>query len=220
VPFISRGRTIGFRRVNKYSPLESILREFAKKGFIGRFVFDGTCKNVGNVILRIEVISEKIVAMEAEAGGKLLKGREALEVFEACKEEAEGFVEIIELDSDKVLIDLEDNPDARVNLVIEMPTLTLKIAALHVAAKGSGLALVGTMLKDVALSECLVAEGLIDGRCDGVIKGEMCPDKIDLVIAVKESIVHMSRPEEVEGSFVAISEKCKMAEFVMKATKR
>jgi len=216
VPFLSRGKTLGFKRINQFYTLENILQELAKGGFIGRLVFDGVCRDLGKVLLRIELTGEKIVALEAEVGGKLYKGPQALEYYRKCLTEGEGYVEIIELDSEKVLIDLEDNPDARINLMIELPEARLKFSALHAAAKGKGLGLLGKMLYDMTTTECLTVEGIIDGKCDGVIKGELCPDSVNVVLSVKGTVSNISRKDELEGAFNAAQESCSMAELVMK----
>ncbi len=216
MPFISRGRTIGFKRISPLNTLESVLQELAKKGFIGRLVFDGVCPETGKVLLRIEVTGEKVVALEAEVGGRLYKGVEAVPYFERCLKKGEGFVEIIELDSEKVLIDLEDNPDAQVTLTIEIPEATLKIASFHAAAKGEGMGLLGRMLNDISLSECLIVEGVIDGDCDGVIKGEICPDSATVALSYRGTLTTVSKKEEFENAFTSIGKNCKMAELIMK----
>ncbi len=198
-------------------PLESLLKELARKGFIGRLVFDGIIGDLGKILLRIEVVGEKIVALEAESGGRLLKGPEAVPILEKALKEGEGFVEIIELDTDRVMIDLDENPDAVVNIVIPIEELTLKFRVLHGAAKNS-LALFAELISDISFSECLILEGMINSECNGVVKGEVCPDKISVEIHTEERSYSASSIDELKGVMSVISEKCGMIEVIMKRT--
>jgi len=216
MPFISRGRTLGFKRVGGLTTLQQLLQELAKKAFIGRVIFAGACPDAGNVILRIELTGEKIVALEAEVNGKLYKGVDAVPYYEKCLNKGEGYVEIIELDSEKILVDLEDNPDAQVTLVIELPESMLKFSSLHAAAKDKGVGLLGKMLYDISTTECLIVEGVMNSNCDGIIKGELCPDSIDITISVRGNVSTISKKDEIEGAFNVASESCKMVELVIK----
>ena len=216
MPFISRGRTLGFKRIGTLMTLQQLLQDLAKKAFIGRVIFDGVCPDAGKVILRIELTGEKIVALEAEVNGRLYKGIDAIPYYEKCLDKSEGYAEIIELDSEKILIDLEDNPDAQVTLVVELPESTLRFSSLHAAAKGKGVGLLGKMLYDISTTECLIVEGLMDSGCDGVIKGELCPDSVNITISMKDSVSTISKKDEMEGAFNVANESCKMVELVIK----
>ena len=165
--------------------------------------------------MRIEIIGEKIVAIEAEKDGKLLRGPDALPILETVMKEGEGFVEIIELDTDKVMIDLDENPEAVVNIVIPLAEFALKFKTLHGAAKNS-LSLFAELLSDVSFSECLILEGMVNSECNGVAKGEVCPDKIDVQIFTSEKGYSASSIEELKSIMNIVSEKCRMIEVIMK----
>ena len=166
-------------------------------------------------MLRIETIGEKVVALEAEINGRLISGADAVPIFEKALKEGEGYVEIIELDTNKVMIDLEESPDAVVNILIPITEATLRFSILHAAAKGN-LALLGELLSDVSFSECLVIEGLMNSNCEGVIRGEICPDKVNIHVHVNDKSYAASKIDDIKSIMNIVSEECGMAEVIMK----
>ncbi len=201
--------------MDKLFPLENLLKELARKGFIGRLVFDGIVEGIGKIMLRIEVIGEKIVALEAEKDGKIISGPEAVPLLEKAMEEGLGYVEIIELDTNKVMIDLDENPSSVVNIIIPIVEATIKFKILHGVAKNS-LSLFAELLSNISFSECLLVEGVVDSECDGVVKGEVCPDRIAIHIHTQERDYTTSSLDDLKSIANIISEKCKMVEVIMK----
>jgi len=61
MPFISRGKTIGFKRISPYElTLRDLLIELSSKKFVGRVILDG---RLGNdiIILKIEKFFHLVV---------------------------------------------------------------------------------------------------------------------------------------------------------------
>ncbi len=113
MPFISRGVTIGFVRADE-KPLARILDELRRKKFTGRVEFNVNCEGT-SYSGAIELQDGEIVAAELEYPA-LIRGVEALQrILNRWLQNCRGYAEIIELTRDKVAIDLEENPVARVD---------------------------------------------------------------------------------------------------------
>ncbi|UXD22920.1 hypothetical protein IPA_09615 [Ignicoccus pacificus DSM 13166] len=216
MPFISRGKTIGFKRVGPFElSLRDLLIDLSSKKFIGRIVFDG---RVGNdtVLIRIEMNKNRVVGLEIEKNGRLLVGTEAIPILEQALDRAEGYAEIIELDEHKVEIDLEENPMARVSLTISAPVELRNLVEFHAAAKGD-LTLLYDALSQIETTSCLRIEGLLGGEeCQGAIKGEMCPDKIAINISVGTDTIVITSLDEFKGALSSANEKCNLLELYAK----
>jgi hypothetical protein len=216
MPFISRGKTIGFKRISPYElTLRDLLIELSSKKFVGRVILDG---RLGNdiIILKIEMNKNRIVGLEAEKNGKLLAGTEAIPLFEQVLDKAEGYAELVALDEHKIEIDLEENRRARVSINISTPTELRNLIEFHAAAKGD-LTLLYDAFTGIEATSCLVIEGLIGGEeCQGAIKGELCPDKISVNLSIGTDTILIATLDEFRGALSSIAEKCNLLELYAK----
>ncbi len=113
MPFISRGVTVSFVRADE-KPLAKILEELVDKKFTGRVEFNVVCDNT-NYVGAVELNNGEIVAAELEHPA-LIRGLEALQrMLNRWIQNCRGYAEIIELTPDKVAVDLEENPTARID---------------------------------------------------------------------------------------------------------
>ena len=108
--FLSRGRTIKFHKLFE-EDLPSILRNYALKGFTGRLVI-----YLDDYTIELEFQGGRVVAAMAEekASGSIVKGEEAINLLRGKLGDKNGYVEVIELSDEKIQVDLDYAPDARV----------------------------------------------------------------------------------------------------------
>ena len=105
--------TVSFVRADE-KPLAKILEELANKRFTGRVEFNVVCDNT-NYVGAIELSNGEIVAAELEHPA-LIRGLEALQrMLNRWVQNCRGYAEIIELTPDKVSVDLEENPTAKID---------------------------------------------------------------------------------------------------------
>ncbi len=111
VLFLSRGRTIKFHNLFE-EDLPGIVRSYTSKGFTGRLVI-----YLNDYTVELELHRGKIVAAlgEEKASGRILKGDEVIEILRRRLGEKDGYVEVVELDDERVRVDLDYAPDARVS---------------------------------------------------------------------------------------------------------
>ena len=106
--FIARGRTIAFHHLHR-EPLPEVLRRYVESGLTGRLVV-----RTPGATAELELMRGRVVGLVAEAGGRALAGREALRVLQELASARDGFVEVVELSEDRVRVDMESLPQARV----------------------------------------------------------------------------------------------------------
>ena len=108
--FLSRGKTIKFHNLFE-EDLQSIIKEYTARGFTGRLVI-----YLDNYTIELELQGGRIVAAMAEdkASGNIVKGEEAIKLLREKLGERNGYVEVIELNDEKIRVDLEYAPSARV----------------------------------------------------------------------------------------------------------
>ncbi len=218
MPFISKGKTIGFKRIGPFDvTLRDLLIDLSSKNFIGRVVFEGSLGNE-TILLRIEIDKNKVVALEAEVRGRLLAGADAVPILERALDKAEGYAEIIQLDEHKIQIDLEEAPQARVTLTISTPKVVKNVVEFHAATKGD-LVLLAEALSEISATSCLQVEGLLGGKeCNGAIKGELCPDKMSINISIGMNLIVVNSLDELKGALVTASKECNLLELYAKKT--
>jgi len=216
MPFISKGKTIGFRRIGPFEQtLRDLLTELSAKNFIGRVVFDEALGNK-TVLLRIEMDKNRIVGLEAEVDGKLLVGPDAIPTLEQALDKGEGYAEIIQLDDHKISVDLEENPRAQVSLNISIPKIFRDVIEFHTAAKND-LSLLVDAINEISHSSCLQIEGLLGSKdCSGAIKGELCPDKVTLSMSIGTELITISSLDELKEALQTASNQCKLIEVYAK----
>ena len=108
--FLSRGKTIKFHNLFE-EDLQSIIKDYAARGFTGRLVI-----YLDNYTIELELQGGRIVAVMAEekTGGNIIRGEEAIKLLREKLGERNGYVEVIELNDEKIRVDLEYAPNARV----------------------------------------------------------------------------------------------------------
>ena len=110
VLFLSRGRTIRFHNLFE-EELPSILKSYAEKGFTGRLII-----YLDDYTIELDLQRGRIVAALAEekTRGNIIRGEEAINVLRERIREKNGYVEVLELSDEKIQIDLDYAPDARI----------------------------------------------------------------------------------------------------------
>ncbi len=139
MPFISRGVTVGFVRADEKSSVE-LLKELMEKRFTGRVEFDIVCGDE-RLSGSIEMLNGDIVGVEVEVPRRLYSSDALILVTSKWLKNCRGFAEIIQLDEEKVKIDLEYNSRARIEagearkIVESAESLYREITAPKVAAE-------------------------------------------------------------------------------------
>ncbi len=108
--FLSRGKTIKFHNLFE-EDLQSIIKDYAARGFSGRLVI-----YLDNYTIELELQRGRIVAVMAEekTSGNIIRGEEAIKLLREKLGERNGYVEVIQLNDEKIRVDLEYAPNARV----------------------------------------------------------------------------------------------------------
>lgn len=107
--FIARGRTVAFHYLHREA-LRDILRHYIDSGFTGRLVVRTPSGGA-----EIELLGGRVVGVVAEGGGSVTTGPGAIGILEKLAGSRDGFVEVVELTDEKVAVDMETLPQARVD---------------------------------------------------------------------------------------------------------
>ncbi len=113
MPFISRGVTVGFVRADEKSGVE-LLKELMEKRFTGRVEFDVICGDE-RIVGAIELLEGEIVGVEVELPRRLYGSEALILVTGKWVKNCRGYAEIVQLDKDKVQIDIEENALAKLD---------------------------------------------------------------------------------------------------------
>ena len=216
MPFMSRGRTLGFKKIGPFEiTLRELLTELTSRNFKGRIIFDGRLDEE-MLLMRIELKEERIVGLEVEINGNILSGIEAVKHLERVLDKGKGYAEIIELEDNEIELDLEENPRAKISLPLHNPVELTNLTTFHIAVKGD-IALLNELLSNLNVEDCFLLEGMMGGKeCQGVMKGEICHNKMSVMLSIGSNTILISNLDELRGAINSISNKCELLELYAK----
>ncbi|ALU12801.1 hypothetical protein EYM_07665 [Ignicoccus islandicus DSM 13165] len=214
MPFISSGKTIGFKRVSpqEYSLLD-LIEELSSENFVGRISVDGVLDG-SPITIYVEILRNVIIGLEVIYKGRTLRGSEAVDIFQRALVSVEGVAEIIQLDEEKIEVDLRDNPEARVSMPIpSRKSLTFKPSYVHFAAKKS-IEKITDFLYMTTRDTCIYIEGLLSGdACNIVLKGDICPDLTRVQMGFGKNEIEVTSLTELSDRLKKLKDKCQLLEI-------